>query len=441
VSLLQRTIHFFNKPTLKRAGGWVAATQLTAILALLNMVLIIRAVGITGYGNIVLVQTYIFLCISLTNAASWHAVIKFTHFTAQPQLSTQVIGWCRMLDTRTSAVGIVLVLLGLWGIQQFDIWSSELLCAAAFYALLLPLQHLANTPVGILRALNRFDILSWHRTITAIFLTLAISYLVLVSADWQTLLLCYGIVRAIEFLSLICLGYYHLAQQNLPKSLPLTLPDAAQKKQWWMYIRTSASQNMLHNIVQFGDVFVISLFLGTQQVGAFKIIKNLASVIYSVQTPLKEFLYPLLTKTRKDAPEKLAALMRLLLVAHGLIALVLGVVLVVFASTILAIITNNAPNEEHQSMIVYLSGTLLSLALLPTHAYVLSSNYPQCIMRALGMSTALYGVSLAVLIPALQTLGAALAYPCYQLIYFCLLGYVGLKIINPRFICFAERNQ
>ncbi len=422
MSLLQRAVHALNKPTLKRVGGWVAATQLTAILALLNMVLIIRAVGIAGYGNIVLVQTYVFLCISLTNAASWHAIIKFTHFAIQPQLSGQVIQWCKILDMRTSAIGIILVLLGLGAIHQLDIWSFELLSATALYALLLPLQHLANTPLGILRALNRFDILSWHRTITAIFLTIAISYLVWISVDWQTLLLCYGIVRAIEFLSLICLGYYHLAQKKLPQSPAAMVPDAAQKESWWRYIRTSASQNMLHNIVQFGDVFVISVFLGTQQVGAFKIIKNLASVIYSVQTPLKEFLYPLLTKTRKDAPQKLATLMRLLLVAHGAIALILGIGLAVFAPTVLAIITNNAPSEGYQSMIVYLSGTLLSLALLPTHAYILSSNYPQCIMRALGIATALYGISLAVLIPVLQTFGAALAYLCYQLIYFCFLG-------------------
>jgi O-antigen/teichoic acid export membrane protein len=149
--------------------GLSKATAAVASLAVLALAA--RDLGPTGVGFLLLVHSYAMAASSLTHFQSWQVIVRYgSRPLAEDDTEPfrRAVSFALGLDLLTGIGGMLLamallpVLAGWFGIPD------ELRTAALLYCLLIPTMA-SGAANGVLRALDRFDLIAWQSPIDAYF--------------------------------------------------------------------------------------------------------------------------------------------------------------------------------------------------------------------------------------------------------------------------------
>ena len=159
-----RDKHF--QSLLKNSGYLAASKAVAAVAALATLAFAGRALGVAMLGMLILIHSYARALSGLSKFQSWQLIVRYggqVLSAGQVDEFKTSTGFAFALDVVSGiggmAVGILLLpLIGHW----FGI-GEQYLPLAMLYCLLLPTMA-AATPVGVLRSLDRFDLLSWQGT-------------------------------------------------------------------------------------------------------------------------------------------------------------------------------------------------------------------------------------------------------------------------------------
>ncbi|MFT8244677.1 lipopolysaccharide biosynthesis protein [Roseomonas sp. BN140053] len=154
---------------LRNAGLLVSGKGAGALLHLLGLAVAARALGPDAFGVLVLINTYALTASGLARFQSWQAIIQFgtpalhriEHAGGHPQELADVLLFALVLDLGTGVLGMLgaMALLPFLG-ERLGIPEALVpLCIA--YATLVPTMTIA-TPSGVLRLLDRFDLMAWQ---------------------------------------------------------------------------------------------------------------------------------------------------------------------------------------------------------------------------------------------------------------------------------------
>ena len=163
--------HWFKdqqfRSLLKNSGYLALSRAVAAIGGVTTLAFAGRGLGLTMFGLLVLIHSYVQAASGLTKFNSWQVVVRFGSPALEAgDLETfrRATGFAVGLDLASGFATMVgaLLLLPLVG-GWFGI-PRDTLHYAMFYCLLLPTMGAAD-PSGVLRALDRFDLLSWQGTI------------------------------------------------------------------------------------------------------------------------------------------------------------------------------------------------------------------------------------------------------------------------------------
>jgi O-antigen/teichoic acid export membrane protein len=123
-----------------------------------------RSLGLVQFGLLVLVASYAQAASGLTKFQSWQLIIRYGGAAlASGDAATfkRSVGFGLGLDLSSGLVGMAAAMLLLPLIGPWTGISGDLLWTAMVYCLLVPTMG-AAAPVGVLRALDRFDLISWQ---------------------------------------------------------------------------------------------------------------------------------------------------------------------------------------------------------------------------------------------------------------------------------------
>jgi len=156
--------------SLLKNSGYLAVSKVVAVIAQIATIsLAAHALGLLLFGALILIDSYARAVSGIAKFQSWQLIVRYGGRVllgehADFKAST---GFAFALDT-VSGVGGMLVAIALlpfigpWvGIAPNQVWLGMLYCT------LLPTMA-AATPTGVLRALDRFDQISWADTVTPI---------------------------------------------------------------------------------------------------------------------------------------------------------------------------------------------------------------------------------------------------------------------------------
>ncbi|HUE78906.1 MAG TPA: oligosaccharide flippase family protein [Sphingomicrobium sp.] len=159
--------HF--RSLLKNTSYLGISRAVAAVASIAAFAFTARALGVTLFGILILIHSYAQAASGITKFQSWQLIIRygggvFRGETAEFKAAT---GFAFGLDVTSAVVGTIaaialLPLIGAW----FGI-SENYLAIAMLYCLVLPTMA-AATPTGVLRALDRFDLISWQSTVDPI---------------------------------------------------------------------------------------------------------------------------------------------------------------------------------------------------------------------------------------------------------------------------------
>jgi O-antigen/teichoic acid export membrane protein len=129
-----------------------------------------RGLGVILFGTLILITSYIKAVSGIAKFQSWQLIVRYGgHGVAHgdPEHFKVATGFAFALDMLSGIAGLIggaalLPFIGEWaGISHQFLWLAMLYCT------LLPIMS-AATPDGVLRVLDRFDLISWSSTLMPI---------------------------------------------------------------------------------------------------------------------------------------------------------------------------------------------------------------------------------------------------------------------------------
>lgn len=155
--------------TVLRNAGYLASGKFTgALLGLVSLGCATHALGPVLFGVLTLVHKYALGANSIVKFQSWQLIINYGTPALERgdrQTARDAIGLALGLDIASGLVGMVAAMALLpWLAQDFGITRPYLGLALA-YCTLVPTMT-AATPTGVLRLLDRFDLIAWQQLAT-----------------------------------------------------------------------------------------------------------------------------------------------------------------------------------------------------------------------------------------------------------------------------------
>lgn len=226
-----RDQHF--RSLLKNTSYLAVSRVVAALAALATLAFAGRGLGVLLFGTLILITSYTKAASGIAKFQSWQLIVRYggQGLTAgNPELFKSSTGFAAALDLLSGVVGMIVAVIllpfiaGWVGIDRQYWWLAMAYCA------LLPTMG-AATPIGVLRTLDRFDLMSWAQTLTPISRAVLAGIAFVAGADLPVYVGIWFISDLIGDLYQWFLAWRELRRHNLhagirPTLKPTDLPGA-----------------------------------------------------------------------------------------------------------------------------------------------------------------------------------------------------------------------
>jgi len=166
--------HWFKdqhlRSLLKNSGYLGLSRGVAAICSLATLAMAGRGLGVLLFGTLILITSYTRAASGIAKFQSWQLIVRYGGrglAEGNPEQYKSSTGFAAALDVVSGVAGMIVavmllpILAPLVGIDRQYWWLAMAYCT------LLPTMGAAS-PNGVLRTLNRFDLISWAGTLTPI---------------------------------------------------------------------------------------------------------------------------------------------------------------------------------------------------------------------------------------------------------------------------------
>ena len=166
--------HWFNdqhfRSLLKNTSYLAVSKGVSAVAGIAVLAFSGRALGLVQFGLLILIASFAQAASGLTKFQSWQLIIRYggaALTSGDSATFKRSVGFGLGLDLSSGLAGMAAALLLLPLIGPWTGIRPDLIAIAMVYCLLVPTMG-AATPIGVLRALDRFDLIGWQGTVTPI---------------------------------------------------------------------------------------------------------------------------------------------------------------------------------------------------------------------------------------------------------------------------------
>ncbi len=418
-----------SKNLLQNVTTLVSATQIVSFLNVVTMSLCIRALGIEDYGQLILIQTYVFVIINLVNCQSWQALIKFGSqdvAKGRRDVLSNLVRLCGLLDISTGFLGFLTGIAGVFLLATLGIWSDDFVFKGFSYCSVLLTAQLINTPTGLLRMSGRFNLLACHQVFAALFKLGAVFVAFQLNAGLMALLWIFIASESLEYLGLFLLGLWAFRQERLKVSFDKSVFESAKEYPgFWEFIGTSSLNSVAVRVIFQVDTLIIGTLLGAANAGYYRVIKRLGALVSNLANPTRQVVYPAIMKFVSESDY------------HGLRQFLLGLMAILFVGGVflytafifvgdwlIVLIISDDYKAIFSETLAYLTGAVISLWLLPVMPLFLAKGWHKAQFVIYQISAVIYILLIVLGSINFGLIGAALAYPGFYIFYSLVSGYV-----------------
>lgn len=270
-----------------------------AVFNLIVMVLATRALPVAELGALFILHAFMLLASELGTFKSWQALIRFgvPHLQAgdTPALH-RLLRFTLGLDMITALIGSIVAAAVLWFGHSVLNLDSAYLPIALTYCLLI-LLRLRSSSLGILRLIDRFDLLAMQSLTMPICRFIGVLVAIQIGGGFETFVLVWAIAALMDYVALWGLALWQLKANGLLDGLfskPPTLKSPEQGL--WSFCWIANIDSSIAVAKQELPVLLAGGVLGPAFAAVFKIAQQIASILVRGTQQLDEVIYPELAK-------------------------------------------------------------------------------------------------------------------------------------------------
>ena len=396
--------------SLLRNSSYLAISRgVAAVCSLATVAFAGRGLGVILFGTMILITSYAKAASGISKFQSWQLVVRYGGqglAAGDPEMFKTSTGFAFALDVLSGVLGMIvavaiLPLLAAWvGIKQEYLWLAVLYCT------LLPTMG-AATPSGVLRTLDRFDLLSWAGTVTPIARALLAGTAFAAGAPFPVYV---GIWYATDlagdlytwFLAVRELRRRGLLEGIRPTLKPTTLPGA-----WKFAIHINLAISVS---TVWGPIarLVVGGLLGPAGAGLFRVASSLADSAQKPADLLGKAFYPEVVRMDLSSKKPWKLMVRGSVLAGG-VALLAILVLLVGGKTLISLLMGKDFVGAYLPLVVLTVVPFLGIFSFPLVPMLYALGRSDGPLKAKLLGSAVFFVSIAPLSWKWGVIGAAIA--------------------------------
>jgi len=397
-----------------RAGRGVFTVAYLAVAA--------RALGLEDFGALMLIQTLTLTFGSFVTFPSWQAMFSY----GTPALVDgnrvqfhKILKFTLLLDVLGAALGVAAVLLLMEpaaGLVEIPPKYHE---AARLYGLTVVLMAIGNAPDGVLRMLERFDLLALQTTITPGTRFLGALGLLFIEAGLPAFLIVWFLSWLVGQTYLLARAVVELQRRDLLQGAGWSLQGAWKPVSgiWRFSIYANLNSTLTLIEARLG-ILATGWMLGPAAAGLLRIASQLANLaIRPVVKLLLPALYPELSRLRAEArlgELKLMMGRTMLIVAGAGTIFVSG--LAIFGDDVIRLIAGTGFEGAYSVMLWLAAGGALAAVATPVEPLLMSSGRARTAVLAKATASVAYTASMFGFLRFFGLDGAGMAFVCYGLV-------------------------
>ena len=338
-----------------------------ALFSLATLAFASRGLGPAQFGLLVLIQSYVQSASGIAKFQSWQVIIRFGSAalaSGDPGPLRRAIGFSLGLDLISAVVGVVAAVALLpWLAPWLYIPDTEVV-HAMLYCLLLPTMA-AATPIGVLRVLDRFDLIGWQATITPTLRGILTGVAWALNAKLETYLLFWFGTALVGDAYFWVMAWRELRRRGLAGGIrPALRPDPKILPGAWRFaVNVNLTMSMNAAAGPVANLLVGGI-LGPAAAGIYRIARSLAKSIGSPAEMLENSFYPEVMRQDFNTMKPWKLMLRSAAVA-GLIGSAIGAVILIGGHYLISAIFGAEYIGAYPVVAIMTIATLLSAISFP----------------------------------------------------------------------------
>ena len=302
---LQASASAIFRRVLANAGKLLGGRAVNAVLSLAYTAIAARALGVKGLGVLVMIHAFAQLLGDVVKFQSWQTVLQYgAEPLAQRRLGDlqRVVRFTLMLDLISGVVGIAI---GVGGALAFGSklgWGPEQGPIAAVYALSV-MFITAAAPLGILRLLDRFDVLAGQAAVISLVRLVGCGLGYLLHADLVFFLAVWALGTVAGFVMLAYAAWRELDRQGLLQGFHWLGPTRIETPGVWRFAWATNFNATLGVAFTHLVTLMVGGLLGPADAALWRIGRQVADAIAKPVRLLIPALYPELVRLRAERRE------------------------------------------------------------------------------------------------------------------------------------------
>lgn len=396
--------------SLLRNSSYLGISKIVAALCgIATLALAGRGLGVILFGTLILITSYAKAVSGIVKFQSWQLIVRYGgHGIAHgdPEHFKVATGFAFALDTISGLAGLIagsalLPLIGQWsGIKTDYLWLAMLYCT------LIPIMSSA-TPDGVLRVLDRFDLMSWSDTLMPTSRAVLAGIAFATGATFPTYV---GIWYVTELAGLIfpwILGWRELKRNGLLEGIRPTLRPTVLSGAWRFAIDVNLATSVQAVWGPIGRLVVGGL-LGPAGAALFRIASTLAESAQKPSDLLGKAFYP--EVMRMDLSSRKPWKLMIRGTALVSVIMVLAIVLMVIGGKpIMVLLFGQEFAGAYAPLVILTAIPFLGIFSFPLSPMLYALGRSDAPLKAKLLGSLVFFITIAPLSWALNVVGAAIA--------------------------------
>jgi O-antigen/teichoic acid export membrane protein len=368
-----------------------------------------RGLGVILFGTLILITSYVKAVSGIAKFQSWQLIVRYGgHGIAHgdPEHFKVATGFAFALDMLSGIAGMIVGAALLPFIATSVGITSEYLWLGLLYCTLLPLMSSA-TPDGVLRVLDRFDLISWSGTLMPISRAILAGAAFVAGASFATYVAIWYVTELAGNVYVWYLGWRELRRHRLLEGIRPTLKPAALEGAWRFAIDVNLATSVQAVWGPIGRLVVGGL-LGPAGAALFRIASTLADSAQKPADLLGKAFYP--EVMRMDLTSKKP--WKLMIRGTALVSLLmlLAILVLIFGGKpLMALIFGKAFIGAYKPLVILMAIPFLGIFSFPLTPMLYALGRSDGPLKAKLMGSAVFFVTIAPLSWKWDITGAAVA--------------------------------